>query len=94
MSQDHYLNCHERKKTNTPYLIQSATDLQPVQAGGDGQQIKNVKNLLTIRSKGEGYTADVILDDDGSVFFVGDADIDIDGGPNWRKDPRGQPDTK
>lgn len=52
-----------------------------------------MKKLLTIRSKGEGYTADVILDDGGSVFFVGDMDIDVDGSPDWKRDPYGQSDT-
>lgn len=52
-----------------------------------------MKKLLTIRSKGERYTADVIEDDDGSVFFVGDMDIDVDGSPNWQRDRYGQADT-
>src|SRR5437762_13029488 len=52
-----------------------------------------MKKLFTIKSKMEGYTADVIEDDDGSVFFVGDMDIDVDGSPNWKRDPYGQPDT-
>jgi hypothetical protein len=52
-----------------------------------------MKKLLTITSKGEGYTADVILDDGGSVFFVGDADIDVDGSPNWERDPDASADT-
>jgi hypothetical protein len=52
-----------------------------------------MKKLITIRSKGEGYTADVIEDNDGSLFYVADADIDVDGSPNWRRDPYGQADT-
>jgi hypothetical protein len=52
------------------------------------------KILLTIRSKGEGYTADVILHDDGHLSFVGDCDIDCDGsGGNPHHDPYFQPDT-
>lgn len=50
-------------------------------------------HLLTIKSKGEGYTSDVFELPDGSVKFVGDADIDIDGSPDWRRDPCGQCDT-
>src|SRR6266699_269530 len=49
--------------------------------------------LLTITSKGENYTSDVIENDDGSVQFIGDMDIDIDGAPDWKRDPYGQPDT-
>lgn len=52
-----------------------------------------MRKLLTITSKREGYTADVILDDDGSVFFVGDMDVDVDGSPNWARDPSGQSQT-
>lgn len=52
-----------------------------------------MKKLTTISSKGEHYTADVILDDDGSVFFVGDFDVDVDGSPDWHRDPYGQSDT-
>lgn len=52
-----------------------------------------MKKLLTITSKREGYTSDVILDNDGSVFFVGDMDIDVDGSPNWQQDKYGQAET-
>lgn len=52
-----------------------------------------MQKLLTIRSKGENYTADVIADDDGSNFFVGDLDVDVDGSPDWRRDPCGQAET-
>jgi hypothetical protein len=52
-----------------------------------------MKKLLTISSKGEHYTADVIEDEDKSIFFVGDFDVDVDGSPNWRRDPCGQADT-
>jgi hypothetical protein len=52
------------------------------------------KILLTIRSKGEGYTSDVILHDDGSVSWFGDMDIDCDGsGGNPHHDRFFQPDT-
>lgn len=49
--------------------------------------------LFDIQSKNEHYTASVFLDEDGSVFFLGDFDVDIDGSPNWKSDPDGQPDT-
>lgn len=52
-----------------------------------------MKKLLTITSKREGYTADLIQDDDGSFFFLGDFDVDVDGSPNWKRDPYGQADT-
>lgn len=52
-----------------------------------------MKKLLTIKSKGEGYTADVINDEDGSLFFVGDMDVDVDGSPDWEKDSSGAADT-
>lgn len=52
-----------------------------------------MKKLTTVHSKGENYSADVIKDDDGSIFFVGDFDVDWDGSPNWHKDPTGQPET-
>lgn len=52
------------------------------------------KILLTIKSKGEGYTADVIEHEDGHLSFVGDCDIDCDGsGGNPHGDPYFQPDT-
>src|SRR4051794_26515806 len=51
------------------------------------------KVLLTIRSKGEGYTSDVIDHEDGRYSFLGDLDVDIDGSPNWHRDPDGQPTT-
>jgi len=51
-----------------------------------------MRNLITIISRGEAYIANVIQDG-GSVFFVGDADIDVDGSPNWRRDRYGQADT-
>lgn len=49
--------------------------------------------VFTIRSKGEGYSADVFDNQDGSYEFTGDMDIDVDGSPNWRRDPYGQSDT-
>ena len=52
-----------------------------------------MKKLLTIVSKGEGYSADVIDNGDGSFQFVGDMDIDVDGSPFWKNDPSGQADT-
>ena len=52
-----------------------------------------MRKLFTIQSKGENYTSDVIENDDGSVQFNGDMDIDIDGAPDWKRDPFGQPDT-
>lgn len=52
-----------------------------------------MKKLLTIYSKGEGYSADIFENTDGSGQFTGDMDIDIDGSPDWGRDPSGQPDT-
>ncbi len=52
-----------------------------------------MKKLFSISSKGEHYTADLIDNEDGSGQFVGDMDIDIDGSPDWERDPYGQPDT-
>lgn len=52
-----------------------------------------MKKLLTIRSRGEGYTADFIDREDGSFSFLGDYDVDVDGSPNWQIDPFGQADT-
>lgn len=52
-----------------------------------------MKKLLTITSKREGYTADFIDREDGSFSFLADFDVDIDGSPDWKKDPYGQPDT-
>lgn len=52
------------------------------------------KILLTIKSKGEGYTSDVVQHEDGSLSWVGDFDVDVDGsGPNLHHDPFFQPDT-
>ena len=59
-----------------------------------------MKKLLHITSKGEGYQADILLDDfptdparKDSVFFVGDMDNDVDATPFWEQDPCGQNDT-
>ncbi|SRR6266705_1524555 len=52
-----------------------------------------MKKLLTIYSKGEHYSADLIDNEDGSGQFLADADIDIDGSPDWQRDPYGQADT-
>lgn len=52
-----------------------------------------MKLLFSISSKGEGYVANVIRDDDGSEFFFGDFDVDVDGSPNWKQDPYGQSET-
>jgi hypothetical protein len=52
-----------------------------------------MKKLLTIKSRGEGYTADLIDNEDGSAQFLADMDIDIDGSPDWARDPFGQPET-
>src|SRR5258708_5575833 len=52
-----------------------------------------MRKLFSISSKGEHYTADVIDNEDGSGQFIGDADIDIDGSPDWKRDKYGQPDT-
>lgn len=49
--------------------------------------------LFSIASKGERYVANVIRDDDGSEFFFGDMDVDVDGSPNWKQDPYGQAET-
>lgn len=49
--------------------------------------------MLTIFSRGERYSADVILDNDGSGFFVGDFDVDWDGSPRWHEDPSGAKET-
>jgi hypothetical protein len=51
--------------------------------------------LFTIRSRGERYSADVFDNRDSprSYEFTGDFDVDVDGSPNWRRDPCGQPDT-
>lgn len=51
------------------------------------------KLLATIKSRGENFTSQVFLHNDGRVSFVGDADIDCDGGPNPLKDPFWQSDT-
>lgn len=50
-----------------------------------------MKTLGTFNS--EGYTADVCEEADGRVHFMGDADIDCDGGSNPHHDPCWQPDT-
>lgn len=52
-----------------------------------------MKLLLTITSKGEGYTANVFDNQDGSYEFIGDMDNDVDGTPYWNQDDYGQPDT-
>lgn len=59
-----------------------------------------MKVLKHIDSKGEGYGANIILDDfplddnhKNSIFFVGDMDSDWDGSPMWHSDPDGQSDT-
>jgi len=52
-----------------------------------------VIKLFSITSKGEGYTADIFDCGDGGYIFTGDMDVDVDGSPNWRIDPCGQPDT-
>jgi hypothetical protein len=49
--------------------------------------------LLTITSKGEGYTATVYDLGDGSYSFTGDMDNDVDGSDFWRQDPCGQSET-
>lgn len=43
--------------------------------------------------KSEGYVSDVSEDANGRVHFMGDADIDCDGGSNPHHDPCWQPDT-
>jgi len=58
-----------------------------------------MKLCTTITSKGENYTANVFRDDGDlqngkpAFWFFGDADVDVDGSPNWRRDPYGQADT-
>ena len=52
-----------------------------------------MKKLLTITSKGEHYTSDLIDYEDGSYGFVGDFDNDWDGSKRWHEDPYGQADT-
>lgn len=52
-----------------------------------------MKPLLTIKSKGENYTATVYDREDGSFSYVGDMDNDVDGSKFWNKDPYGQADT-
>lgn len=41
---------------------------------------------------GEGFESRM-YEDHGRCWFVGDFDVDIDGSPNWRDDPFGQPNT-
>jgi len=52
-----------------------------------------MKELITIKSKGEGYTATVWDLEDGSYEYTGDMDNDVDGSEFWHKDPYGQADT-
>ncbi len=52
-----------------------------------------MKKLLTIASKGEGYTADFVDREDGSFSFLGDWDNDWDGSKRWKEDKWGQADT-
>lgn len=58
-----------------------------------------MKLCITITSKGEFYTANVFRDDDDilngkpAYWFFGDADVDVDGSPNWQRDPDGQSET-
>lgn len=52
-----------------------------------------MRELFKITSKKEGYTAGVYDVGDGSYQFTGDMDVDVDGSPNWRRDPYGQADT-
>jgi hypothetical protein len=58
-----------------------------------------MKLCITITSKGEFYTANVFRDDDDllegkpAFWFFGDADVDVDGSPNWQRDPYGQAET-
>lgn len=57
--------------------------------GADGEPI-------TIKSKGEGYMAAAYTGENerGSfVQFAGDLDVDVDGSPDWKRDPYGQADT-
>lgn len=51
---------------------------------------------VVIASKGEGYTAKAYTGENGRgsfVQFTGDADVDVDGSPNWSRDKYGQADT-
>lgn len=52
-----------------------------------------MRKVFSIKSRNENYTADVFDNEDGSYEFDGDFDVDIDGSPDWRHDPFGQPDT-
>lgn len=55
--------------------------------------IRRLTNLL-IKGEGSKYPAVDVLEEDGRVFFVADADIDCDGsGGNPDRDPYFQPDT-
>src|SRR5678816_716038 len=61
-------------------------------SGGKRSQ-DNMKEVFKITSKKEGYTASVFEVGDGSYQFLGDMDVDVDGSPDWRRDPYGQADT-
>lgn len=58
-----------------------------------------MKLVATITSKGENYTANVFRDDKDLIngkpayWYFGDADVDVDGSPNYKRDPYGQADT-
>lgn len=52
-----------------------------------------MKKILTITSKREGYTADLVDREDGSFSFLGDFDNDWDGSPRWKEDKWGQAET-
>ena len=52
-----------------------------------------MRELITITSKGEGYTATVWDNEDGSYSFTGDMDNDVDGSQFWHNDPCGQSET-
>ena len=53
--------------------------------------MNNMRKLGTI--DGEGYHSSIYERSDKSVFFVGDFDVDADGGNNPDHDPYWQPDT-
>lgn len=52
-----------------------------------------MKKLLTIWSRGEKYSADLVDREDGSFSFLGDYDVDWDGSPRWAEDPDGDKET-
>ena len=52
-----------------------------------------MQEVFSITSKKEGYTSKVYDVGDGSYQFFGDLDVDVDGSPNWQRDPWGQADT-